>query len=139
MFIGLTVAYWILGQIAGLGIATAWSSQYIGTLQGIISGMDTVILFTFAVMFGAVVIRSYRLKTHPVLGIVGLLGIPIVVIGAGYASNLVAIFTGLEQLGPALNQFQYTLTFIKNSPLILGAASVLVLLVMMGGGVIART
>lgn len=138
MLIGLSIAWWILDLVAGMGIATAWASNYIGTLQGIISSMDTVILFSFAVLFGAVAIRSYRLKTHPVLGIVGLLGLPVVVIGAGYASNIAAIFTGIEMIGPALNQFEYTLTFVKNSPLIIGIAAVLILLVMVGGGRLVR-
>lgn len=138
MFIGLSVAWWILDILAGMGVATAWASGYIGTLQGIISTFDTIILFTFAVLFGAVIIRSYRLQTHPVLGIVGLIAIPAAVLATGYASNLVAIFTGFDFLGQALNQFPYTLSFIKNSPAIIGAASILVLLVMMGGGVLAR-
>nr|ADE29250.1 hypothetical membrane protein [uncultured virus] len=125
MFIGLTIAWWILDIIAGMGIATSWASNYIATLQGIISAFDTIILFTFAVLFGAVIIRSYRLKTHPVLGVVGLIAIPAAVLATGYASNLVAIFTNLPFLGSALNQFPYTLQFIKNSPAIIGAASIL--------------
>ena len=125
-------------MLAGLGIATAWASNYIGTLQGIIGGMGNVILFTFAVLFGAVVIRSYRLKTHPVFGIVGLLGIPVAVIVTGYISNIAALFTQFEFLGEALNQFQYVLLFIQNSPTIVAIGSVIVLLVMMGGGILAR-
>ena len=138
MFIGLSIAYWALELMAGMSIASSWATGYIGTLQGIISAFDTVIIFTFAVMFGAVIIRSYRLKTHPVLGIVGLLGLPIVVIATGYASNIVAIFTNLEFLGSSVNWANYSLTFVQNSPAIIGATSVLVLLIMIGGGVLAR-
>jgi len=138
LFIGLSIAYWILEMAAGLGVATAWSSQYIATVQGIISAMDVFILFTFAVMYGLVVVRVFQMRTHHVYGVVGLLGLPIVVIVTGYSSNLVSIFTSFEFLGSAVNQFQYTLLFIQSSPLIIGAASVLVLLVMVGGGVLAR-
>jgi len=134
MLVGMSIAYWVLDMMAGMGIATTWASNYISTIQGIISAFDFIALFSFGILFGAVIIRSYRLNTHPVYGIVGLLGIPVVVIATGYASNIVAIFTQFEVLGEALNQFNYIILFVQNSPLIIGAASVLVLLVMVGGG-----
>jgi len=136
LFVGLSIAYKALEMMAGLGIASTWASNYIGTVQGIISTMDIFILFTFGVMFGLIVIRSFSLTTHPVLAVAGLFGLPVVVVVTGYTSNFVSIFTSFDFLGSAVNQFQYTLLFIQNSPLIIGIGSVLVLLVMVGGGVL---
>lgn len=137
-FIALTIAWYALELIAGLGIATTWATNYIGMLQTVLSSFGTVILFSFAVLFGLVVMKSFRLGTHPVLGLAGLIGVPVAVIGTGYASNAVAMFTQLEFLGKALNQFDTLLLFIKNSPTIVAIGSVLILLVMVAGGVIAR-
>lgn len=137
-FIALTIAWYALELIAGLGIATAWATNYIGMLQTVLSSFGTVILFSFAILFGLVIIKSFRLGTHPVLGLAGLIGVPVAVIGTGYASNAVAIFTGLDFLGNALNQFDTLLLFIKNSPTIVAIGSILVLFVMVGGGVLAR-
>lgn len=138
LFVVLALSYWILDFIAGLGIATGFASQYIGTLQGIIASLDLLVPFTFAVMFGAVAIRSYTTKTHPVLGIVGLLGLPVTVIATAWLSNTVSIMSGFQFLGPIFNEFEFTITFFRSSPLIVGLAGTLILLVMVGGGVLAR-
>jgi len=138
LFVVLTVTFWILSQIASLGLATGFAANYITTLQGIISSFDILIMFTFSVMFAAVIIRSFRLKTHPVLGILGLFGLPIAVIVASYVANIAGIFTGFDFLGTALNQFQYTVLFLQNTGLVTAVTGVLVLLVMVGGGLIAR-
>ena len=138
LFVVLALAYWILDFIAGLNIATGFASQYIGTLQGIITSLDLLVPFTFAVMFGAVAIRSFTTKTHPVLGIVGLFGLPVTVIVTAYLSNTVAIMSGFQFLAPIFNQFTFTITFIRSSPLVVGAAGTLILLIMVGGGVLAR-
>jgi hypothetical protein len=138
LFVVLAISYWILDFIAGLGIATGFASQYIGTLQGIITSLDLLVPFTFAVMFGAVAIRSFQTKTHPVLGVVGLLGLPVTVIVTAWLSNSVSILSGFQFFAPIFNQFTYTITFVRSSPLIVGSAGTLILLVMVGGGVLAR-
>lgn len=138
LFVVMAIAYWVLDFIAGLGIATGFASSYIGTLQGIITSLDLLVPITFAVMFGAVTVRSFTTKTHPVLGIVGLIGLPVTVIATAYISNTVSIMSGFQFFGPIFNQFNFTITFIRSSPLIVSAAGILVLLVMVGGGVLAR-
>jgi len=138
LFVVLAIAYWILNFLSGLGIASGFGASYITTLQGIISSLDLLVPFTFAVMFGAIAVRSFLTKTHPVLGIVGLLGLPVTVIVTAYVSNTVAIMSGFQFFGPIFNQFGFTITFIKSSPLIVGAAGTLILLIMVGGGVLAR-
>jgi len=134
----MALAYWILDFLSTLGLATGFASQYIGTLQGLIASLDLLVPFTFAVMFGAVAIRSFTTKTHPVLGIVGLIGLPVTVIVTAYLSNTVAVLSGFQFLAPIFNQFQYTITFMRSSPLIIAAAGTLILLIMVGGGVLAR-
>jgi len=138
LFITLALAYWILEFLAGLGLATGWASNYIGMLQGIVASMDFLVPFAFAVMFGAVAIRSFQTKTHPVLGVLGLIFIPVAVLLTGYLSNVVAMLEGFSFFSTIFNQFGYTVTFFRSSPLIIGAASILILLIMVGGGVLAR-
>jgi len=107
-------------------------------LQGIVASLDFLVPFAFAVMFAAVAIRSFQTKTHPVLGVLGLVFVPVAVILTGYLSNVVALLEGFTFFQTIFNQFGFTITFFRSSPLIVGAASILILLVMVGGGVLAR-
>lgn len=138
LFVVLAISYWVLNFLASLNIATGFASTYIGTLQGIIASLDLLVPFTFAAMFAAVTIRSFMTKTHPVLGVVGLLGLPVTVIVTAYLSNTVSILSGFQFLSPIFNEFGFTISFIRNSPLIVAATGTLILLVMVGGGVLAR-
>jgi hypothetical protein len=138
LFVVLALAYWILDFLAGLGLATGFAANYIGMLQNIVATMDFLVPFTFAVMFGAVAIRSFQTKTHPVLGVLGLIFIPVAVLLTGYLSNVVALLEGFSFFSTIFNEFGYTITFFRSSPLIIGAASILILLIMVGGGVLAR-
>lgn len=138
LFVVLAIAYWVLNFLAGLNIATGFAANYINMLQGIVAGMDFLVPFTFAIMFGAVAIRSFQTKTHPVLGVLGLIFIPVAVLLTGYLSNVVALLEGFTFFSTIFNEFGYTITFFRSSPLIIGAASILILLIMVGGGILAR-
>lgn len=138
LFIAAVVAWYAVDIIAGTGLATGFAVGYLDTLKSALAVFDTIVIFVFAAAFGGVIIRSFRLNTHPVLGILGLVFLPVAVFGAAYASNVFGIFTGLDFLGTALNQFTLSATFFQNSALITAGAGVLVLLVMVGGGLIRR-
>lgn len=137
-FVGMVLVYYILTQIAGMSLATGFAAEYITLLKSIVASFDFLIIGTFGVMFTVVLIRSNRVRSSPLMAAVGLLSLPVIVVSAAYLGDLASFFTGLQVLGPALNQFPATITFFRNIAPIVAVLSVLVLLVMVGGGLLAR-
>jgi len=141
-FVFAVIGWYILDFIAGLGIASAFGNGYavnfINGLKSTMAGFDLIIMFTLGIFLAAIFVRSFRTRTHPVLGVVGLLALPLFVIGASMVANFVSVFTTFGFLSEALNKFTYTVTFFKSTATVTTAVGVLVLLVMVGGGVLAR-
>jgi len=136
--IAAVIGWYALDLIAGLGIATGFAKGYISTLKNLITVFDSIAIFIFAIAFGSVIIRSFKANAHPLLGIIGLMFMPVVVIGAAYAANVFGVFSGLGFLSGALNHFAFASAFFNNTAVIASAAGVLVLLVMVGGGLRGR-
>lgn len=138
LFMAAVISWYFLDLIAGLGLGTTFSANYISTLKSIVGIFDSIVIFVFVIAFSIVVIRSFKLNAHPVLGIIGLIFLPVIVIAAAYTSNIFGVFTGLNFLSGALNQFPMTFAFFNNTALIAAGTGVLVLLVIVGGGMIRR-
>lgn len=145
LFMVSVLTYTVIDFIGGLGLFAmlgpanmSWGQEYLALIKTFVTQLDTVILLIFATLIGRLTIQSFRTDMHPIYGIVGLFSIPVLIFLSGFGSNIIAIFTDIEILAAASNQFTYSYTFFQNTPAIVGWIAVFILLVMIGSGVLLR-
>jgi len=136
LFMTSVIVYYIVSVLAGMPIVTGFAAGYLQTLQGMIATIDTIIIFTFAAGIGGIILRSFRITAHPIFAVIGLIGLPILLYTVAMTSNLYSIFTEIDILSQALNQFTYTAAFFNNSVLITSAVAILIIFVIIGRGAI---
>jgi len=94
--------------------------------------LDGVVLLAFSAIVARIMIKSSQINMHPIFGIVGLIGLPALVIALAQASNIAAVFTQLDLVSQAVNKFPGSFFLMKNLPEIGAAMAILVLIVMVG-------
>lgn len=145
MFMFSVLSYFIVDFISGLGLIQLFSPagsnfgvEYVAYLKSMIGKLDILMLLIVSILIARLTIQSFRTDMHPIYGVVGLLSLPLIITVAGFGSNVIGFFTGLEFIQGAANQFSYTYTFFQNAPAITGWIAVFILFVMIGSGVILR-
>ena len=128
------LVYAILAMISSLGIAPGFAAGYITTLQNTLMTYNTIFFLAAGLTGGGIILRSFQTNVHPVFALVGLfLGMPLVIYGTSYISNLFQKIIGHSFLSSAANQFTPIVLFFQNNTLITAVFLVIVLLIMVGG------
>lgn len=136
LFIAAVMISVLMGFLSDLAIIQAYSfpQQMIQTVLSYQAFLDGVVLLAFAAIVGRIFVKSFRINMHPVLGVVGILALPALVITLAQASNIVGVFANLSIVGSSVNQFPASFTLFQNLPLVGSAMALLILIVMVGVG-----
>jgi len=108
------------------------------TVQGYSGALDAIVLVAFTALVGRILLRSFQINMHPIFGIVGLLGLPVLVIVAAQVSNVAGVFTNLSLVQSAVNHFPASYAFFQNLPKIAAVIGLIILIVMVGTGKVRR-
>lgn len=134
LFISAVMVSVLMGFLQDLSIVQAYAfpQALIKQVLAYAGFLDGVVLVAFAAIVGRIFIKSFQISMHPVLGVVGLLALPVLAITLAQASNIVGVFTDLSIVGTAVNDFPASFALFQNLPLAGSAMALLILIVMVG-------
>lgn len=140
LFIASVLVSVLMEQLMALSIVNQYALpvKLATTVQGYAGALDAIVLVAFVALIGRILLQSFQINMHPIFGIVGLIGLPAIVIVSGQISNVAGVFTELEIVGSAVNSFPASYAFFQNLPSIAAVMGLLILIVMVGTGQIRQ-
>lgn len=136
LFFASVLTHVLMDQLLSLTIVSSHSLPVTlaTTVQSYAGALDAIVLVAFVALLGRILLRSFQLNIHPLFGIVGLLGLPALVIVSAQVANVTGVFTELKLVQGSINAFPASFTFFQNLPNIAAVAGLIILIVMVGTG-----